>query len=93
MDKPHHDDAHEEEVQKPYGVMGYFLTPGDLMHACEKLKAAGYKHFDAHTPFPVHGLDKAMGLPASKLPWVVLICGFTGLMSAIALSSHSRQRL
>lgn len=88
MDKPHHKDEHDEEVQKPYGVMGYFLTPGDLMRACEKLKAAGYKHFDAHTPFPVHGLEKAMGLPPSKLPWVVLVCGFTGLMSAIALTYY-----
>jgi hypothetical protein len=88
MDKPHRKDSHEEEAQKAYGVMGYFLTPGDLMHACEKLKTAGYKHFDAHTPFPVHGLERAMGLPPSNIPWVVRICGITGLASAIALTYY-----
>jgi len=88
MDKPHRKDSHDEETQKAYGLMGYFLTPGDLMRACEKLKTAGYKHFDAHTPFPVHGLERAMGLPPSNIPWVVLICGITGLASAIALTYY-----
>jgi len=86
MDKPHRKEELEDEPKKPYGLMGYFLTPAELMHACEKLKTAGYRHFDAHTPFPVHGLERAMGLPASKLPWVVLLCGATGLASAIALT-------
>lgn len=85
MDKPHRHEEPEED-RKPYGLMGYFLTPGELMRACEKLKNAGYRQFDAHTPFPVHGLEKAMGLPPSKLPWVVLLCGATGLLSAIALT-------
>jgi len=88
MDKPHRKDELEEESKKPFGLMGYFLTPGELMHACEKLKNAGYRNFDAHTPFPVHGLEKAMGLPASKLPWFVLLCGATGLLSAIALTYY-----
>lgn len=85
MDEPHRKDEHE---QKAYAVMGYFLTPGELMRACEKLNAAGYKHFDAQTPFPVHGLERAMGLPPAKLPWVVLICGALGLLSAIALTYY-----
>lgn len=58
----------------------YFDTPADLFHACEKLRDAGLKHFDAHTPFPIHGLEKAMGLKPSKLPWIVLGCGTTGLV-------------
>jgi hypothetical protein len=87
MDKPLRTDEIEEESKTPYGLMGYFLTPGELMHACEKLKDAGYRNFDAHTPFPVHGLEKAMGLPPSKLPWLVLVAGATGLASAIALTA------
>lgn len=87
MDKAHRHEELEEEAAKPFGLMGYFLTPGELMHACEKLKNAGYKNFDAQTPFPVHGLEKAMGLPPSKMPWIVLACGATGLLSAIALTA------
>jgi len=63
---------------QPFALVGYFDTPADLYHACEGLRDAGYKHFDAHTPFPVHGLEKAMGLKPSRLPWIVLICGATG---------------
>ncbi|AKT43935.1 DUF3341 domain-containing protein [Chondromyces crocatus] len=77
-------------IGAPYGLMGYFTTPADLFHACESLRDAGYVHFDAHTPFPVHGLEKAMGLKASRLPWFVLLGGFTGLSSAIALAWYTQ---
>lgn len=43
-------------------LLAEYPTPGRCMHAAEKLRAAGYTKFDAHTPFPVHGLEKAMGL-------------------------------
>lgn len=73
------------ENTKPFAVVGYFDTPADLYHACEALRDAGVKQLDAHTPFPVHGLEKAMGLPASKLPWLVLGAGLTGLASAFLM--------
>jgi hypothetical protein len=76
---------------QPFALVGYFDTPADLYHACEGLRDAGYKHFDAHTPFPVHGLEKAMGLPASKLPWVVLIGGLSGLLGALALAYYTQK--
>lgn len=69
-----------------YGIMGYFETPAALYHACEEIRDAGYKHFDAHTPFPVHGLEKAMGLKPTKLPFLSLAGGITGLASAVALT-------
>ena len=59
-------------------MLAEFDTPPATMHAAEKLRDAGYKSFEAHTPFPVHGMDKAMGLPDSKLGWIVLVCGITG---------------
>jgi hypothetical protein len=83
------DKAPKKRVEKGppmFGVMGYFTTPKDLYHACEELRDAGYTKFDAHTPFPVHGLEKAIGLPPSKLPFIVLGGGATGLASAIALT-------
>jgi hypothetical protein len=66
-------------------VVCYFDTPGGVYHACESLRDAGYKRFDAHTPFPVHGLEKAMGIPPSKLPWIVLACAFAGLATAFGM--------
>ena len=56
-----------------YGALARFDTPGDLLHACEHVRDAGYTRWDAHTPFPVHGLDRAMGLRGSRLPWIVLV--------------------
>ena len=62
-----------------YGVLAEFATPADLYHACEQVRDAGFTRWDAHTPFPVHGLEKAMGLPRSPLPWIVLVTGLTGV--------------
>jgi hypothetical protein len=61
-----------------YGILAQFATPDDLYRACERVRDAGYTKWDAHTPFPIHGLPKAMGLRRSKLPWIVLGMGLTG---------------
>jgi len=49
------------------------------------VRDAGYTKWDSHTPFPVHGLPKAMGLKPSKLAWIVLACGLTGAAGAMLL--------
>lgn len=69
-----------------WGIAGHFETPAELFHACEKLRDKGYLHFDAQTPFPVHGLEKAMGLKPSKVPWFSFFGGATGLASGLALT-------
>lgn len=83
-----HDEAVSEEPEKGelWGMMGLFETPADLYHACEELRDAGYKGLDAMTPFPVHGLEKALGLPPTRLPFFVLGGGATGLTTAILLT-------
>lgn len=73
-----------------FGLMGWFKTPGELYHACEELRDAGFSRFDAHTPFPVHGLEKAMGLPPTKFPYLVLGGGVTGLAFAISLAYYTQ---
>ncbi len=67
-----------------YGVLARFGTTGDLYRACEKIRDAGYERWDAHTPFPVHGLDRAMGLKPTHLPWIVLVLGLGGAATAMA---------
>jgi Protein of unknown function (DUF3341) len=61
-----------------FGILAEFATPADLYHACEKVRDAGFTKWDAHTPFPVHGLERAMGIRRSLLPWIVLVAGLTG---------------
>ncbi|MBL8909107.1 MAG: DUF3341 domain-containing protein [Archangium sp.] len=68
---------------KIWGVLAQYENPHTIYKACEQVRDAGYEKWDACTPFPVHGLDKAMGAPPSKLPWVVLTVGLTG--SALGL--------
>ena len=61
-----------------YGILAEFATPAELYHACERVRDAGFTRWDAHAPFPVHGLAGAMGLGRSPLPWIVLVMGLTG---------------
>ena len=75
-----------------YGVLAEFATPADLYHACERVRDAGYTRWDAHTPFPVHGLERAMGLRRSLVPWIVLVMGLAGAAFGFAMQwwVHSR---
>jgi Protein of unknown function (DUF3341) len=61
-----------------YGVMGEFETPEKLIHAVEKAREAGYRRFEAFSPFPVEGLSEAMGLKRNLVPLITLIGGLTG---------------
>jgi hypothetical protein len=74
---------------KTYGTIGSFESPGELLHASEVLRDAGYTRFETFTPFPVHGIEKAMGLKPTHLPWIVLIMGSTGLMIGIILQAFA----
>ena len=66
-----------------FGYLAEYSTPGEVLHAAEKVRDAGYERWDCMTPFPVHGLDHAMGMKRTILPWIVLIAGLTGLGIAI----------
>src|SRR5256884_5299690 len=61
-----------------YGVVGEFETPEKLIHAVEKVREAGYRRFEAFSPFPVEGLSQAMGLKRNLVPLITLIGGLTG---------------
>ena len=63
---------------RPAGVLAEFETDDQLMVAASRVRDAGYRKWDCHTPYPVHGLDKAMGLKHTVLPWIVAGAGLTG---------------
>ncbi len=50
---------------KVYAAMGAFETPEELVKAGRKIREMGYSKLDAMTPFPVHGIDEALGIPYS----------------------------
>ena len=70
---------------QPYGLIATFDRPVDIYHAAEKVRDAGYRHWDCITPFPVHGLDKAMGVRRSIVPRVSLVGGITGFCTGMTL--------
>lgn len=65
-----------------WGIVAEFDSASAIYHAAEKATAKGYTRVDAHTPFPVHGLDKALRQGPSPLGWIVLCCGITGVCLA-----------
>jgi len=69
---------------KKFGMLAEYDTPAEIFHACEMVRDAGYTRWDSYTPFPVHNLDKAMGLPVSILPWIVFACGISGAIQHLA---------
>lgn len=60
-------------MKKTYGIIASFEGPADLLHAAEKVRDAGYKKFDCHSPFPIHGMDEAMGLKPSPLGFIAAV--------------------
>jgi hypothetical protein len=72
-------------ASKPYGLLAEFDKPADVMHAAEQVRDAGYKVWDVHTPYPIHGMDEAMGLKNSKVGWFSFFGGLTGYTSGMLL--------
>ena len=70
---------------KLYGLAAEFTTTPGIYHAAEKAKEAGYKWFDCMVPFPVHGLDRAMGVKMTILPILVFFGGAAGFTAACVL--------
>lgn len=72
-------------MAREFGLLAEFETPAAVMHAAQALRDAGLKRFDVHSPFPIHGMDRAMGLGGSKVPWIVLLAGIAGGTGALLL--------
>ena len=64
-------------------VIGYYRSDAMILDAVCRLKEEGFAIFDTFTPYPVHGLDAAMGIRRPRLPWVTFIAGIIGCALAI----------
>jgi hypothetical protein len=67
-----------EHRSHTYGVVAEFETAKQLIHAAEQTRLAGYKLFEAYTPFPVEGLPEAIGLKRNAVPLITLVGGLLG---------------
>jgi len=65
-----------------WGLIAEFRSAEDLVRGATEVREAGFTKWDAHTPYPVHGLDGAMGIKKTILPWLVLGAGVTGCVLA-----------
>jgi hypothetical protein len=80
MEQPPDDDL--------FGLLAQFETPEQLVAAAGRARAAGYRKVEGYCPFPVHGLDEALGRPRSGIPLLVLAGGFTGAIIAYSLEYY-----
>lgn len=78
---PQHAPKHykTERGERVYGIMAEFADPTAILHAAKKVRDAGYRKWDVYSPFPVHGMDEAMGVTRTRLP---LLVGLMGLSMA-----------
>ena len=70
---------------KAYAIMAEFETPAATLHAAEKVHNAGFRNWDVFTPFPIHGMDRAMGIKNSKVGWFSFIGGCTGYTTGMLM--------
>lgn len=77
----------EKKVSAPrsFGWMAEYADDLQLVDACRKVRDSGYTRTDAYAPFPVHGIDEALGIRPTVLPWITLCLGLTGLCGALLM--------
>lgn len=64
-----------------YGLLAEFSDPAALYHAAKEMRKAGYRFYDTYSPFPIHGMDRAMGLGSSKVGLITFGAGVTGFLA------------
>src|SRR6266699_55970 len=71
--------------RRPLAVVAEFPSAATLYQAAEQVRDKGYRFWDVYSPFPIHGMNKAMGLGKSPLGYLIFWAGFTGFLTAVLL--------
>jgi len=77
--------ADQKNSDSPASLLAEFDSVDALLAAAEAIRAKGYTRFEAFSPFAVKGLDKAMGARPTRLPWIVLMLGLSGMVGGLAM--------
>ena len=78
-------DTTSDAPARLWGLMAEFETPAEIYEAARQVRDAGFRWWDCYTPFPVHGLDKVMGVKPTILPILVFFGGLTGAIIGTVL--------
>lgn len=68
-----------------YGLLAQFENAAETLSAAAKVRDAGYTRWDVFTPFPVHGMDAAMGMRGSKVGWFTFCGGVAGFCTGMLM--------
>ena len=79
--------SHEIDAPVVVGLCAEYEDVTSVLEAAEKVRDAGYRHWDVYSPFPIHGIDAAMGIKPTILPWLVLCAGLTGCVFGISMTA------
>ena len=74
---------------KLVGLLAQFDDPDSLVNACNEARLAGYKSMDAYSPFPVHGIDPAIGIQRTLLPFLVFCVGFGACFVGLGMQYYT----
>src|SRR5215471_7653238 len=70
-------------------LVATFSDSEALLHAVHTVRAEGFKVYDVYAPYPIHGLDHALGIRRSRLPWVTFVVGLTALSLALTFQFYT----
>ena len=81
-----HEGGHEDSgfVPERY-VLAKFADSDALLEGTRKIREAGHTDLDTHTPYPIHGLEKALGLGRPLIPTIVLGGAIAGAFIAYSM--------
>ncbi len=70
-------------------VVATFSDAGRLMQAVRAIRGENFRVYDVYAPYPVHGLDEAMGMRRTRLPWITFFAGLSGLAMAMTFQYYT----
>lgn len=72
-------------ANQAHGAVAYFISADGVLAAARAATGKGYSNVETYTPFPIHGMEDALGLKPSIVPWATFLGGLTGFFSAVFL--------
>jgi len=78
-----------EKTKRLHAIGAEFDSAKALYHAAEHIRDDGFTKWDVHSPFPIHGMDKAMGLKKSVVSKLVFVGGVLGAITAFVLQTYT----
>lgn len=76
-------------TKRPALYLAEYDSPNQIALAAMKVRDAGYQKWDCHTPYPMHGMDEAMGLRPTRIGFISFIFGMLGVGTAVLMMNYT----